>query len=136
MSYDDADGAEPTGTPSEHQGFGSPGTVDPRQTTPAVVEPPQGGKAEKHRSLLGTVIETLLIIGAAFAIAMLVQTFMFRITGILQKSMLPTIEPGDRIIVNCLTYQFREPEAWGDSGHPRPDGRQEGHHQACHRRGR
>jgi signal peptidase I len=58
---------------------------------------------------VGTVIETLLIVGAAFAIAMLVQTFMFRITGILQTSMLPTIDPGDRIIVNCLTYQYREP---------------------------
>ncbi len=64
---------------------------------------------KKHRSLLGTVIETLLIVAAAFAIAMLVQTFMFRITGILQTSMLPTVDPGDRIIVNCLTYHFREP---------------------------
>lgn len=67
------------------------------------------GKGGKHRSLVGTIIETLLIVAAAFAIAMIVQTFMFRITGILQTSMLPTIDPGDRIIVNCLTYHFREP---------------------------
>jgi len=69
-----------------------------------------GKTGRKRRSLVGTVIETLLIVGAAFAIAMVVQTFMFRITGILQTSMLPTVEPGDRIIVNCLTYHFREPE--------------------------
>lgn len=73
---------------------------------------PTGGdvEAKRHRSLQGTVIETLLIIAAAFAIAMLVQTFMFRITGILQESMEPTIYEGDRIIVNCLTYRFGEPE--------------------------
>jgi signal peptidase I len=34
---------------------------------------------------------------------------MFRITGILQMSMLPTVDPGDRVIVNCLTYHFRDP---------------------------
>jgi signal peptidase I len=66
-------------------------------------------RAKRRRSLIGTVVETLLIVGAAFAIAMLVQTFMFRITGILQTSMLPTIDPGDRIIVNCLSYRFGDP---------------------------
>jgi signal peptidase I len=70
---------------------------------------PEDKRTTKRRSLMGAVIETLLIVGAAFAIAMLVQTFMFRITGILQTSMLPTIDPGDRIIVNCMTYEFREP---------------------------
>jgi signal peptidase I len=73
-------------------------------------ERPEERRSKKHRSLVGTAIETLLIVGAAFAIAMLVQTFMFRITGILQTSMLPTIDPGDRIIVNCMTYKFREPQ--------------------------
>ncbi len=72
--------------------------------------PASGEHDNKRRSLLGTFIETLLIVAAAFAIAMVVQTFMFRITGILQTSMLPTIDPGDRIIVNCLTYEFREPK--------------------------
>jgi signal peptidase I len=72
---------------------------------------PHERRAKRRRSLVGTVIETLLIVGAAFAIAMVLQTFMFRITGILQTSMLPTIDPGDRIIVNCLTYEFREPKA-------------------------
>ena len=73
------------------------------------VAPVPEDRQKKRRPLLGTFIETLLIVAAAFAIAMVVQTFMFRITGILQTSMLPTIDPGDRIIVNCLTYEFREP---------------------------
>ncbi len=65
----------------------------------------------RRRSLQSTIIETLLIVAAAFAIAMLVQTFMFRITGILQMSMFPTVDPGDRVIVNCLTYEFRDPRS-------------------------
>lgn len=83
-----------------------PGGPDLEGSTAPVLEDRQ----KKRRPLLGTFIETLLIVAAAFAIAMVVQTFMFRITGILQTSMLPTIDPGDRIIVNCLTYEFREPK--------------------------
>jgi signal peptidase I len=83
--------------------------MDASDTRPVFGEQSEDKHARKHRSLVSTVIETLLIIGAAFAIAMLVQTFMFRITGILQTSMLPTIDPGDRIIVNCMTYKFRDP---------------------------
>lgn len=84
----------------------SPVTSDPA--------PPGEGRytrkrGRKRRSWQSTLIETLLIVAAAFAIAMLVQTFMFRITGILQNSMLPTVDPGDRVIVNCMTYRFRDP---------------------------
>lgn len=86
------------------------GGLDTGEDRPTLGEQPGVRHSKKHRSLVGTAIETLLIVGAAFAIAMLVQTFMFRITGILQTSMLPTIDPGDRIIVNCMTYRFREPQ--------------------------
>jgi signal peptidase I len=71
---------------------------------------PRATGEKRRKSALGTVIETLIIVGAAFAIAMVVQTFMFRITGVLQTSMLPNMAPGDRIVVNCLTYHFREPK--------------------------
>lgn len=108
-----------THTEMDQDGFGkepSPGggtDVSPPPATTytgmveAGVSPRTAGS--RRRSWQGTVIETLIIIAAAFAIAMLVQTFMFRITGILQKSMLPTVDPGDRVIVNCMTYHFREP---------------------------
>jgi signal peptidase I len=85
------------------------GDMDTGGSQPVMGERLGGKHAKKNRSLMGAVIETLLIVGAAFAIAMLVQTFMFRVTGILQTSMLPTIDPGDRIIVNCMTYKFRQP---------------------------
>jgi signal peptidase I len=64
----------------------------------------------KRHSRLGTLIEMMLIVGAAFAIAMLVQTFVVEFTGVKQTSMMMTIVPGDRIIVNRLTYRFRDPK--------------------------
>jgi signal peptidase I len=109
MSYGDEDGTESAGKSSDKQGFGSASAFDSESITPVFGKSSQGRRTEKRRSLAGTVIETLLIVGAAFAIAMLAQTFLFRITGILQTSMQPTIDPGDRIIVNCLVYHFREP---------------------------
>lgn len=97
-------------TPQPGDSLGGPSgylSVEPSDDRDSEIDRRRG---KKRRSVVGTIIETLLIVGAAFAIAMVVQTFMFRITGILQTSMLPTVEPGDRIIVNCLTYHFREPE--------------------------
>jgi signal peptidase I len=109
LSYGEPGEPGPNGTPTGEQDHGALDRAALDGATPVLDEPPYSNSSDKRRSLVGTVIETLLIVGAAFAIAMLVQTFMFRITGILQTSMLPTIDPGDRIIVNCLTYDFREP---------------------------
>jgi signal peptidase I len=66
---------------------------------------------KKKRSALGIVIEVLVIIVAAFVIAMLVQAFLVKPFTIHQVSMLPTLEEGDRILINRLTYHFREPRA-------------------------
>jgi signal peptidase I len=110
MSYGEASEPGSSGKPTGQQGHGALDLAGPDEAAPTVGEPRQASGSGKRRSLVGTVIETLLIVGAAFAIAMLVQTFMFRVTGILQESMMPTIDPGDRIIVDCLTYRFREPK--------------------------
>jgi signal peptidase I len=109
LSYGEADEPGPNEMPAGDQGRSALEHVGPEGTAPSFERPQQSRGSNKRRSLLGTVIETLLIVGAAFAIAMIMQTFMFRITGILQTSMLPTIDPGDRIIVNCITYDLREP---------------------------
>jgi signal peptidase I len=110
VSYGDAREPRSVETPSAEQDLGPLSPTEPAGVSPGYGESPRVRGGAKRRSLAGTVIETLLIVGAAFAIAMLVQTFMFRITGILQESMLPTVDPGDRIIVDCLTYRFRDPK--------------------------
>ena len=80
------------------------------------VETPQGTPAAMGREksgLLGTVIEIVVIVAAAFVIALLVQAFIVKPFTIHQVSMRPTLEEGDRILLNRLVYHFRQP-ARGD----------------------
>jgi signal peptidase I len=80
------------------------------------VETPQGTPAamgRKKSGLLGTVIEIVVIVAAAFVIALLVQAFIVKPFTIHQVSMRPTLEEGDRILLNRLVYHFRQP-ARGD----------------------
>jgi signal peptidase I len=71
-----------------------------------------GQQTRDHgRSLLGTVIEIVVIVAAAFAIAMLVQFFLFKPFTIHQVSMQPTLMEGDRILLNRVVYHFREPQS-------------------------
>jgi signal peptidase I len=65
----------------------------------------------RGRSLLGTVIEIVVIVAAAFANAMLVQFFLFKPFTIHQVSMQPTLMEGDRILLNRIVYHFREPRS-------------------------
>jgi len=66
---------------------------------------------KKRRSPLGIVIELLIIVAAAFAIAMLVQAFVVKPFTVHQVSMQPTLLEGDRILLSRLTYHFRDPRA-------------------------
>jgi signal peptidase I len=70
-------------------------------------------KGRKPSGWLRTVIEIVIIVGAAFSIALLVQAFLVKPFTIHQVSMRPTLEEGDRILLNRLVYRFREP-ARGD----------------------
>jgi len=66
--------------------------------------------AKKKRGTWGIVIEIVIIAAAAFAIAMLVQAFLFKPFTIHQVSMRPTLEEGDRILINRVVYHFRDPK--------------------------
>ena len=77
---------------------------------PSPAETVAAKPANKRRSLLGTVIEIVVIVVAAFVIAMLVQFFLVKPFTIPSVSMVPTLMVGDRVLVNRLTYHFREPK--------------------------
>jgi signal peptidase I len=66
---------------------------------------------KKKRSAWGMVIEIVVIVAAAFAIALLVQWLLIKPFTIHQISMEPTLMEGDHILINRLTYHFRDPEA-------------------------
>ncbi len=66
-------------------------------------------RPSRSASLARTVIEAAVIIAAAVVIAMLVQAFLVKPFTIHQVSMRPTLEEGDRILINRLAYRFGDP---------------------------
>ncbi|MCE5254785.1 MAG: signal peptidase I [Actinomycetia bacterium] len=68
-------------------------------------------EGEKKSGALRAVVEIVVIIAAAFVIAMLVQAFIVKPFTIHQVSMEPTLLEGDRILLSRLTYHFRDPES-------------------------
>lgn len=96
-SVREPENAPPGGSP---EGTVAGGTAPGEATRPA----------EKKRRALSTVLEIVVIVAAAFAIAMLVQAFLVKPFTIHQVSMEPTLNEGDRILINRLTYHFRSPK--------------------------
>jgi signal peptidase I len=68
------------------------------------------GRPRRRRGLLRVLLEIVIIVGAAFAIAMLVQAFLLKPFTVHQESMEPTLLEGDRILLSRLTYHFRGPK--------------------------
>lgn len=64
---------------------------------------PQSGKS---RSAAYGVLEFIGILAAAVVVAYVLQLFVVKPFQIPSESMLPTIEVGDRILVNRLAYQY------------------------------
>ena len=80
---------------------------------PPAAEQPAPDEHPKKSSITRTLVEIVVIVAAAFAIALLVQAFIVKPFTIHQISMRATLEEGDRILLNRLSYHFREP-ARGD----------------------
>ncbi len=85
--------------------------ADHQRDLPAEAQGVEGKGKKKSRSLVGMVVEIVVIVVAAFAIAMLVQFFLVKPFTIHQVSMRPTLEEGDRILLNRMSYHFRDPKA-------------------------
>ena len=80
---------------------------------PSPRKPVGAEEASKKSGITRTIVEIVIIVAAAFVIALLVQAFLVKPFTIHQVSMRATLEEGDRILLNRLTYHFREP-ARGD----------------------
>ena len=66
-------------------------------------------KPERH-GVLGFLRELPGLILIAFVLALLIKTFLIQAFFIPSESMLPTLQVGDRVIVNKFVYNFRDPE--------------------------
>ncbi|HVF53158.1 MAG TPA: signal peptidase I [Actinomycetota bacterium] len=67
----------------------------------------------KKKSLAGHLAEIPLLVLFAFAIAIVIKTFLVQAFFIPSGSMLPTLRVGDRVLVEKLSYRFGSP-ARGD----------------------
>jgi signal peptidase I len=78
--------------------------ADGGATQEAIQQRPAKSKA------LRWAVELVVIIAAAFVLALLVQHFVVKPFAIPSPSMEPTLVEGDRVLVNRLIYHFRSPE--------------------------
>lgn len=66
--------------------------------------------ARRRRSSVRWLVEVVVIVAAAFVLALLVQQFLVKPFAIPSPSMEPTLVNGDRVLVNRLVYHFRSVE--------------------------
>lgn len=85
---------------------------------------------EHRRSTTRNVVEWVAVVVGAVVVALLVKTFLVQAFRIPSESMVPTLEQGDRVLVNKLSYRLhdihrgdvvvftRPPELQGGPGEP------------------
>jgi len=64
---------------------------------------------DKGKSIVREISEWIILIVVAFVIASFVQSELFALTEVNMQSMMDTLEPGDKLIMNKLVYTFNEP---------------------------
>ncbi len=99
-----SDSNEEPGSISDSVSSGSPVT-----SKNAGVATATDAQTEQGSSPLRTVLEWIVLIGAALLVAFIVKTFLFQAFYIPSDSMVPTLIRGDRVLVNKLSYKAHEP---------------------------
>ena len=67
-------------------------------------------KARRSTGILGSIVEVVVIVAAAFVLALLIQQFIVKPFYIPSPSMEPTLVQGDRVLVNRFIYRFQQPQ--------------------------
>lgn len=79
---------------------------DPDDDTPT----PQDSRAEAEEGFLRGLGELVVLVALAIALATGIKTFVVQPFLIPSSSMVPTLEVGDRVLVNKFVYRFSSPE--------------------------
>ena len=64
----------------------------------------------KEKSTSGSLLELVLIVATALALALGIQAFLVKPYRIPSESMVPTLEIGQRVLVDRVSFRFGEPE--------------------------
>jgi signal peptidase I len=111
---------EPAARAGVDPAHAAPPAVVPATVTPAPVAGPaepagdaRPAKKEDSQSFLRWVIEFVVLVGLAFALATGIKYWVVQPFYIPSTSMVPTLEIGDRVLVNKFIYRFQAP-ARGD----------------------
>ena len=99
---------EPAETPEEPTPSAAGTTVADRPKEEGPKHRPS--KDEGRGGVLGFFRELPGLILVAFALALLIKTFLVQAFFIPSASMVPTLKVGDRVLVNKLVYDFGEPQ--------------------------
>lgn len=87
------------------------GDTDPAAAPASATRTARSAKPEKDTSLVRWLIETVLLVLLAFALAQGIKTFLVQPFVIPTGSMIPTIEIGDRVLADKLVFRFfRDPQ--------------------------
>mgnify|MGYP001606166879 CR=1 FL=1 len=97
---------------------GTPGNGQQFQVPIGYTTPKPDGRKRKRRdhsrSFGRNILELLAILAAAAIIAYFLQAFVVKPFQIPSESMNPTLQPGDRVLVNRLAYKFGSKPKRGD----------------------
>jgi signal peptidase I len=77
-------------------------------TAPAGTHPPESEPVARAKRGTRQVIEWMLLIAAALALALLIKAFLFQAFYIPSESMVPTLNKNDRVLVNKLSYKLHD----------------------------
>ena len=107
----DAKGVDSSAFDASEDGVSRPS--EPVASEPAQAREPQSVPAlpdPMFEKVLRWVLEAVVVVAAAFLLAMLIQFLVLKPFVIPSESMEPTLDLGDRVLVNRLVYHFRDPE--------------------------
>ncbi len=82
---------------------------EPAPSAPPV-DPVTNGQTpgDDRKGINRTVIEWIVLVVAAIVIALVIKQFLFQAFYIPSRSMVPTLEVGDRVLVNKLSYDLHD----------------------------